>query len=147
MSDVRVTQWPDVESILSDLSPQNAVEYETLGWGPDEIKMGLVKFLAAGESRTLFVDGTPQCMLALREHDGAHVTWFLARKAFFDKYSASVLRFSRNYMAAAAAKHGPILSFSASDDPLVERWFKALGFEFAGYAEGAKIFLYEPRRA
>lgn len=146
---IGVPVWADVQAVLDNLSARNRAEYALLGWSDEERNAQVARAMARGDTKAMWIDDAPACVLSIIDDPVfGKVTWFLATDAWFSAFTPAMFRACRAFMAAAAAKHGPICSLALADDPQVVRWFEAHGSLFqADMHDGLKLFVYEPRNS
>lgn len=121
-----VKPWPDVMKRARSCMPR----FEKRGLGLDCITY---------DDRPLALFG------AIQDPDNPNMagTWFIAAQEYFDRGCRSTL-FCRRHMATVASHHTKLTftACSASNHPMVDRWFWALGFQDVSDLDLFKVYRY-----
>lgn len=132
--------WPDVESVLENLSDQHRAEFAKVGFPSETFNLRLVRFMLQGQCYTLHFDNRPQAFIAVaKEGDGPATTWFGATPAVFER-GADFFRASRAHLDFMVDVFGPLVACSASDRRGLDKWMRLLGFTLIGREAGWKLF-------
>lgn len=144
---IREARLSDVYDILKDLSEINKRELETIFGTSNWWKaIPLTKeFMAAGPADVLVENGKPVCILGHMPHSlytMHRVTWFLGTQSFFDNIAARTVATGRRYLRGVQQRYpgANFYSYSKSDHPQAERWFRALGF-VVQWEGGSKVYV------
>lgn len=135
----RTASVGDLESVFHDLSERMATEYIASGKNVKSAYDKLTMNLREGRAHALIDDDKVVAIIAWQEGDDATDTLFAAKEDFFN---ARTVRFCRKHIKQIQALSGdrPIHSRSWLDRPEVVRWFRIIGYQEAGFEEGAHLF-------
>lgn len=128
--------------MIANASDLSLRELERFGVNQKEAEQEALRIFRKGKMVTGWLGGVPAFLFWMSQERRICVTSFIATQKCFDNPVGSTRIIRRHLHDTVSRNRRKVVSYSASDHPRVEKWFKLIGFEPVTSEKSLKVFEY-----